>query len=164
MRFRHSATLGAAVLALGLVASGSSVADTASEVAAIRAVNQAFVTAYNSGDVDSMVSLYDEHAVVLPPGAPGARGRTAIRAYLAQDVAASVKGGITLSFGSKEDDGVSGSTGWASGTYLAKDKSGHVVETGKFLSVYHKKDGKWLYYRDTWNSDGPPPPTAPAKK
>ena len=96
MRFRHSATLGAAVLALGLVASGSSVADTASEVAAIRAVNQAFVTAYNSGDVDGMVSLYDEHAVVLPPGAPGARGRTAIRAYLAQDVAASVKGGITL--------------------------------------------------------------------
>jgi hypothetical protein len=35
-----------------------------------------------------------------------------------------------------------------------------VVETGKFLSVSRKKDGKWLYIRDTWNADAPP--AAPA--
>jgi len=33
---------------------------------------------------------------------------------------------------------------------------GAVVETGKFLSVAPKKDGKWLYIRDTWNADAPP--------
>jgi hypothetical protein len=37
---------------------------------------------------------------------------------------------------------------------------GAVVETGKFLSVSRKKDGKWLYIRDTWNSDAPPAPAA----
>jgi hypothetical protein len=33
---------------------------------------------------------------------------------------------------------------------------GAVVETGKYLSVSRKKDGKWLYIRDTWNSNTPP--------
>jgi hypothetical protein len=33
---------------------------------------------------------------------------------------------------------------------------GAVVETGKFLSISRKKDGKWLYIRDTWNADAPP--------
>jgi hypothetical protein len=42
-----------------------------------------------------------------------------------------------------------------------KDKTGKVIDTGKF-SVSKKKDGKWLYVRDTWNSDGPPPSTQPA--
>jgi hypothetical protein len=38
---------------------------------------------------------------------------------------------------------------------------GAVVETGKFLSVSRKKDGKWLYLRDTWNADAPSAPSAP---
>jgi hypothetical protein len=29
-----------------------------------------------------------------------------------------------------------------------------VIDTGKYLSVSKKKDGEWLYIRDTWNSDG----------
>jgi hypothetical protein len=52
-----------------------------------------------------------------------------------------------------------------------KDKSGKVLETGKYLSVSAKKDGRWVYIRDTWNADtGPAPaPTSatkptPAKK
>jgi len=51
---------------------------------------------------------------------------------------------------------------WSSGTYVLKDKAGHVIDTGKYLSVSKKKDGKWLYVRDTWNSDGPPASTEPA--
>jgi hypothetical protein len=35
---------------------------------------------------------------------------------------------------------------------------GVVVESGKFMSVNRKKDGKWRYVRDTWNSDAPPAP------
>jgi hypothetical protein len=48
-----------------------------------------------------------------------------------------------------------------------KNKTGQVIDTGKYLSVSRKKDGKWLYIRDTWNSDGPPAskePAPPAKK
>jgi hypothetical protein len=50
-----------------------------------------------------------------------------------------------------------------------KDKAGKVLEAGKYLSVSRRKDGKWLYVRDTWNADGAPAPapaasTVPAKK
>jgi hypothetical protein len=53
--------------------------------------------------------------------------------------------------------------GWESGTYKVTAKAA-VVETGSFLSVSRKKDGKWIYIRDTWNADAAPaaPPAAPA--
>ena len=137
-------------------------ADSAKEVAAIHAVDQAWLKAFNAGDADTMAKLYDEHATLLPPGAPGVSGRAAIRDFLAKAVAGAAKDGLAFSLGPKPDGGVSGNMGWASGTYSAKDKSGKVLETGKYLSVQAKKGGKWLYVRDTWNSDAAPPSAAPA--
>ena len=165
--FKKTATLSGMVVALALCGISSSATDPASEVAAIHAVDQVWVKAYNAGDVDTVASLYDEHAVLLPPGAPAVHGRAAIRAFLAKDMAASAKQGVTLNLDAKPAGGVSGDMGWASGTYTVKDKSGRVVQTGKYLSVSRKKDGKWLYIRDTWNSDGPPgsaEPAPPVKK
>jgi ketosteroid isomerase-like protein len=83
-------------------------------------------------------------------------GRAAIRAFFAKDTAASAKAGVKFSLGPKPEGGVSGDMGWASGTYAVKDKAGRIVDVGKYLSVSKKKDGKWLYIRDTWNSDSPP--------
>ena len=165
--FRKTATLCGMVVALALCSISASATDPASEVAAIHAADQVWIKAYNANDADTAASLYDERAVLLPPGAPPAHGRAAIRAYLAKDMEASAKGGVTLNVGAKPDGGVSGDMGWSSGTYTVRDKSGRVVDTGKYLSVSRKKDGKWLYIRDTWNSDGPPAsaePAAPAKK
>jgi hypothetical protein len=71
-------------------------------------------------------------------------------------------GSSTAALGANPTAGVRGDMGWSSGTYVLKDKTGKVIDTGKYLSVSKKKDGKWLYVRDTWNSDGPPPSTAPA--
>jgi uncharacterized protein (TIGR02246 family) len=148
-----------AALAIGSVESWA--ADSASDVAALHAVDQAWVKAYNAGDVDGVAGLYDENAILLPPGAPGASGRAAIRAFFAKDIPESQKEGVVFTLGAKPDGGVSGNMGWVSGTYVVKDKSGKVLDAGKYLSVSTKKSGKWLYIRDTWNSDGSPPP-APA--
>src|SRR5262245_30400355 len=115
--FKKTATFCGMVLVLALCGISSSAADTASEVAAIHAVDQVWIKAYNAGDVDTAASLYDEHAVLFPPGTPAAHGRAAIRAFLAKDMAASAKGGVTLSTGAKPDGGVSGDMGWSSGTY-----------------------------------------------
>lgn len=153
--------------ALAVCCSNAWAADHVGEVAAIHAADQVWLKGYNSGDVDTVVSLYSEDAVLLPPGASSAHGRTAIRAFFEKDMAASAKDGIKFSLGAKPDGGVSGDMGWSSGTYTVKDKSGRVVDTGKYLSVSRKKDGKWLYVRDTWNSDGPPASAgsaAPPKK
>src|SRR6185312_2727229 len=83
---------------LALFSLESSAAGSAKELAALHAVDQAWVkAAYNAGDTDGVANLYDEHAVLLPPGAPGVSGRAAIRAFFAKDTAASAKDGVTFS-------------------------------------------------------------------
>jgi hypothetical protein len=95
------------------------------------------------------------------------KGRAAIKAFFAKDTAESQKAGVTFILDAKPAGGVSGDMGWQSGDFVVKDKSGKIVDTGKYLSVSARKGGKWLYVRDTWNSDGAPsaPVSAlPAKK
>jgi ketosteroid isomerase-like protein len=56
---------------------------------------------------------------------------------------------------------MSGDIAWQTGTFTVTDASGAQIDSGKFLSVLRKKDGKWSLIRDAWNSDTPPAP-APA--
>jgi len=155
----------AVVLAVGGIQSAA--ADAPAEVAAIHAVDDVWVKAFNTRDADTMAAQYDEHAVLLPPGAPAAHGQAAIRAFFAAMMPAATRDGLEFTLGAKPAGGVRGDIGWSSGSYVLKDKTGHVIETGKYLSVSKKKDGRWLYVRDTWNSDGPPASNesaAPTKK
>lgn len=147
--------------AFGTVAQASKV-DEMAEVAAMHAVDQAWLKAYNAGDADALANLYMEDAMFMPPGAAAISGRAAIKAYFVNDVAATAKAGLSFSLGAQSDGGAHGNLGWVSGTYTVKDKAGHVVDTGKYLSVSKKKNGKWMYLRDTYNSDAPPPSSAPA--
>jgi uncharacterized protein (TIGR02246 family) len=142
------------LVALAFVGVDARAADTANEVKALQAVDQTWVKAYNAGDANTAASLYDENAILMPPGAKAAHGRAAIRAFLAADMAASAKAGVTFHLGQKSDGGAMGDMGWMSGTYTVTDKSGKVVDAGKYLSVSKKEGGKWIYVRDTWNSDG----------
>jgi len=155
------------IASLAAYGASSWAAGAAKEVAALEAVDQNWEKAYNAGNADALASLYDERAVLLPPGAPAVNGRAAIKAFFAKDTAESQKAGITFTLGAKPAGGVSGDTGWQSGTYTVKDKAGKVLETGKYLSVSTKKGGRWVYVRDTWNADAALPPAesaAPAKK
>jgi ketosteroid isomerase-like protein len=155
----------AVVLAVGGIQSAA--ADPAAEVAAIHAVDDVWVKSFNTRAADTMAAQYDEHAVLLPPGAPAAQGQAAIRAFFANMMPEATKEGLEFTLGAKPAGGARGDMGWSSGTYTLKDKTGHVIDTGKYLSVSRKKDGKWLYVRDTWNSDGPPASqesAAPSKK
>jgi len=171
MTTRRRIALLAAGAAIASVAVNVCFADMAADVAALKAANDTFIKAYNGNDADGVAALYDEHAVLMPPGIAAQSGREKIKAYYVKDMAQAAKDGVSLSMNPKASAGVSGSWGWTSGTYSVSNKSGKVLETGKYLSVSHKKDGQWLYVRDTWNSDAPTaaaaapaPPAAPAKK
>ena len=160
-------------LAVGIVAWVSSVAGLAlaatpksADEASIRAQAAAWEKAYNAGDAKGVAAQYADDALLLPPGAPSVRGRAAILDYFTKDIAGSKAAGAVFVLAPKTDVGVSGNVGWESGTYKVTVK-GAVVETGKFLSVSRKSNGKWQYIRDTWNADAPPtaaapPPPAPA--
>ena len=156
-------------LAVGIVALVGSMTGLAyaaspasADEGAIRAQTTSWGKAYNGGDAKAVAALYAEDALLLPPGASGVSGRAAILRYFTKDIADSKAAGAVFALDPKTDVGVSGNMGWESGMYKVTVK-GAVVETGKFLSVSRKKDGKWLYIRDTWNADAPPAPAqAPA--
>jgi uncharacterized protein (TIGR02246 family) len=150
------------VVFVGAMASFANAASPANaDEAAIRAQSTSWERAYNGNDAKAVAALYAEEALLLPPGASSVSGRAAILEFFTKDVASSKAAGAVFALNPKTDVGVSGNMGWESGTYKVTVK-GAVVETGKFLSVSRKKNGKWLYLRDTWNADAPPaPPTPP---
>ena len=80
------------LVAMGLIAvvasaSGPAAIDTAADEAALRAADQTFMRAYWKGDLETVVALYAEDAVLMPADAPEAKGRDAIRKYYAADIA-----------------------------------------------------------------------------
>ena len=133
----------------------------ASDAAAIRAQSARWAKAYNAGDAAAVAAEYADDALLLPPGAPGVKGKAAIQGFFAKDIANSKSAGVVFNLDPNTDVGVAGNTGWESGTYTATIK-GAVVESGKFLSVSRKSNGKWHYIRDTWNADAAPAPPASA--
>jgi uncharacterized protein (TIGR02246 family) len=154
-------TAGFVALVLSMAGLAHAASATGADEAALRAQTTSWEKAYNGGDAKGVAAQYAEDALLLPPGAPGVRGRAAILDFFTKDVAASKAAGVVFVIDPKTEVGVSGAMGWESGTYKVTVK-GAVVETGKFLSVSRKKNGKWLYIRDTWNSDAPPAPAAPS--
>ena len=152
------------VAGLALLAAMAPLVSAAEDPAAatIRAGTETWVKLFNSGNATAMVALYAEDAVVMPPGAPLARGHAAIKTLLQKEGAGAKAGGVTFALGTENEVGVSGDLAWHNGTYLVKNKAGATVETGKYLETWRKAGGKWRILRDAWNSDGPAGAPAPA--
>jgi uncharacterized protein (TIGR02246 family) len=148
------------VLVSGCTGPAPASVDTTADETALKEITQTWMKSYNAGDADTIAPLYAEDAVLMPPHAPVARGRAAIREFIAKDSAGAKSAGVKLVPGA-ETVGVSGDWGWNSGSYTIQDGSGKTLDSGSYLSVSHKVDGRWLYVRDTYNSDQPPP--SPAK-
>jgi uncharacterized protein (TIGR02246 family) len=151
---RRIALAAMGLIAIAASASAPTATDTAADEAALRAADQTFMGAYWKGDLETVVALYAEDAVLLPANAPEAKGRDAIRKYYAANMAGLKPGEAGMILESIQ--GVSGNLGWSSGRVKGTATNGATTSTGKFLSVSRKVNGKWLYIRDTWNSDGPP--------
>jgi len=144
------------VPAAAAAATAQAQANSVPDMVALRGTDLAWVKHFNAGNPNGVAVLYEENAVLLPPNAPAVTGRAAIRSFLAGQMSAARKAGLTFALGADPAGGISGDMGWQSGTYTVKDQLANVVESGKYLSVFHKQGRKWYYVRDTWNSDGPP--------
>jgi len=128
-------------------------ASTADE-ATIRAAADAWTRAYNAGDVETIVALYADDAIVMPPHVHALPGREAIRKYIATDIAASKSAGLTTKDGPSAV-GISGDLAWHTGTSAVIDAGGKTIETIQYTEVWRRINGKWLMVRDTWNDDAP---------
>jgi len=104
--------------------------------------------AYNAGDGAAIAALYTEDGMLMPPNSASVDGREAIAAFWTVAVA---EGGST-ELTTKEVYG-SGDMAVEIGTYSGTNADGSHADHGHFTVIYKKVDGKWLMYRDMWNSD-----------
>ncbi len=123
----------------------------------VRDVNAAWFKAYNAHDATALSVLYADDAVLYMPGMPMARGREAIKAAYQKDLDAMAKAGYMNNMGTTSEAATSGDLGYEANTFTVTDKTGKKIDTGKYVTVFMRKDGKWQITRDIWNSDMPAP-------
>jgi uncharacterized protein (TIGR02246 family) len=137
----------------------------AADEKAIRDLDAQWSRTAAANDLEGTVSFYTDDATLLPPNAPIAIGKQAIRASWASLLGP----GVAVSWQVKSVEVArSGDLAYLIGAYdlTMKDPQGMPVsDRGKLLEVWEKQpDGKWKAVADTYNSDLPPSPPPPAKK
>jgi ketosteroid isomerase-like protein len=130
--------------------------DVAAVQHAIDSAEIRFSTGMMKGDTASINSVYADDAVILPPNAKAARGRTALSQMHAGMISGVSFPAVELK---SEDLIVSGDYGIETGTYrmTIQPKQGKPMsDVGKFVSIWKKQpDGSWKMIRDIFNSDMP---------
>ncbi len=165
VRFSRIAALGLCIVFVSCTANEKGTANTTTAAAsdpvadeqALRAVNTAWFEAHRTGNVDGIVGLYAPDAIVSAPGMEPVRGEAAIRVAFATDMQAMSAAGLSQAAGATPQFGVSGDLGYEWNSYTVTDKSGKTVDRGKYVSVFGRRDGKWVIISDIWNSDMPAP-------
>jgi uncharacterized protein (TIGR02246 family) len=155
-----------ALLSFAFVCLGSA-ADTKSAIEkALRDLDAQWSAAAGAKDLDKTVSFYSDDAVVMPPNAPSATTKEAIRSAWKEML---TNPGAAISWkATKVEVAKSGDLACVSGTYeeTTTDASGNPVkDRGKYVEVWEKQaDGKWKCGADIWNSDLPATAPAPSEK
>ena len=140
---------------LSLAAAAICMAGDSKTEQALRDSDDAWSKAAARKDLEKTIAYYSNDAIVLPPNAPIATTKDAIK-KLWGDLLASP--GLVISWKApKVEVAKSGDLGFVSGTYdfAMNDASGKpTTDKGKYVEVWEKQaDGKWKCGTDIWNSD-----------
>jgi uncharacterized protein (TIGR02246 family) len=133
---------------------------------ALRDLDAQWSAAAGAKDLDKTVSFYSDDAIVMPPNAPSATTKEAIRSAWKEMLTTP---GAAISWkATKVEVAKSGDLAYVSGTYeeAMTDASGKPVKDhGKYVEIFKKQaDGTWKVVADIWNSDLPASATAAPEK
>lgn len=127
--------------------------DMAALEAEIQAMEDAYAAAENAKDVEGVLAYYSDDAVSLAHEKPALVGKDAIRQDIAARLSDTTRTG-TSSF-KVLDIMVDGDLLVETGASMMTDAEGVTTTTGKYVSIFQKRDGKWICVRDIWNADMP---------
>ncbi|HLO81691.1 MAG TPA: nuclear transport factor 2 family protein [Chitinophagaceae bacterium] len=118
----------------------------------IQAKEDAFAKVYNEGSLTD-IGYYADDAVSFFPNRPPLIGKEAIRAYYISSIASNTN---KISFTSKDilisnDGNLVVETGY----YKVVDSTNTVFNSGSFISIFEKRDGKYVCVKDMSTSDIP---------
>ncbi len=145
-------------LLCSLIAFGTATAAPAP--AGAQVVDEAWRKAITANDLDGIMAVYSENAVMWLPDAPEAKGRAAIRKSYADLLAANTVTAATFANTHYENHGKS-SVGWGDFTLTLSPKSGGKPATlsGRFSVIARKEAGTWVYVVD--HASAHPAPSKP---
>lgn len=120
-----------------------------SEVRAdIRKMDERFVARFGDQDLEGLVKMYGEDAIVLAPGLDMIKGKKAINKYWKEAFAS----GIRKTELQSVDVERFGDLAVDVGTYKMFDTDHQVLDEGQYLITWKHVGGDWVIHRDTWVS------------
>jgi uncharacterized protein (TIGR02246 family) len=119
--------------------------------AEIQAMNTAWAVAANTGDAATILAIYADDAISMPDDAPALVGKAAIQKDMEADFASSkIRKTVTYEtvyvFG--DENRVT-----ETGTVIARDATGKVAYTEKYMQIWEKRKGRWQVIREIYNHD-----------
>jgi len=117
----------------------------------IRQRSQQLPTAFNAKQIDTILELYADNSVFMPPNAPLLRGREPLREFY-QDLI----GRATNLRLETEDVAGHGPLAYETGHYALAYQDGAVRDRGKYVFIWRKMNDTWRTEKTIWSSDLPP--------
>lgn len=130
---------------------------TSSSETIISQLHQESNVALSRGDVDSVMEVYTDDVISMPPNQPPLEGKPAIRAMwegLLADF--SIDASVTV-----DEIRISGEWAFERGrwemTLTPRNEGSVIQDNGTYLDILHKQPtGEWKYARVSWSSNRPP--------
>jgi ketosteroid isomerase-like protein len=119
--------------------------------AEIKEIEDAWAAASTAKDVATIVGFYADDAISMNDDQPMLVGKAAIKKGVEEEMARR-KGDTKVAFETLDLYGNENCVTEVGKTTLT-DSTGKVIYTGKYMSVWEKRNGKWLTIRDIVNDD-----------
>ena len=118
---------------------------------AIRAANDRFMDAFNSGDTEGLASLYTDEGQILPTGRDVVTGKVEIQGFWQALLEMGIKSAKleTLELNEYTDTAVE------VGKYKLGGEDDQVLDQGKYIVIWKQEDGQWKLHRDIFNTSMP---------
>jgi uncharacterized protein (TIGR02246 family) len=120
---------------------------------AIAAANAQFSAAAAKGDGAGLAALYAADGQVLPAGSDVIRGRDAIQKFWQSALDSGIAG---VGLKTLEIFGQS-PTVTEVGQYELSDKTGKILDRGKYIVIWRREGGQWKLLRDMFSTNVPAP-------
>lgn len=127
--------------------------------AEIDAVARQIPENFNAGRMAPIGPLYTEDCLFMVPGTPTLTGRQAVVEAMA---GLRADGIARLETWREEVQSEGGDGAVEYGGYRMFDAAGVEVDRGKYMVLWHRRDGRWLLHWDMFNSDLPAAPAGAA--
>jgi ketosteroid isomerase-like protein len=119
--------------------------------------NRTWERAMMDNDLNTILKMYDEDIISLPSYSPMTRGKSELREHLEKEMGSGNKF-TNVEFNTVEVR-EEGDLAIEIGTYnmsMKMAEGNEWTDTGKYISVWEKKENDWKVIVETWNSDANP--------